>query len=83
MRGLSANDVAINFIERWDFIRNEFFELVEDGFRDSMPTIPSTIKLPSGTTYEAYHSVVSSLTVGGYPSQNSSQNCYCQIVRSL
>jgi len=48
-----------------------------------MPTIPSTIKLPSGTTYEAYHSVVSSLTVGGYPSQNSSQNCYCQIVRSL
>jgi len=82
VKGLPAKDVATNFIDRWEFIRRKY-KLFFDSFNDSMPSLPHNISVPVGGTYEANDDVVNSLTTGGYPSDRSSQNCSCQIVRTL
>ena len=82
VKGLPAKDVATNFTDRWEFIRRKY-KLFLDSFNNSMPSLPHNISVPVGGTYEANDDVVNSLTTGGYPSDRSSQNCSCQIVRTL
>lgn len=87
VKGDAAADVALNFIQRWQWVRQDTVEVFGDGLRNDMPAIPLQIRFlrrPRPDAEAVDDATRKELTPGGLPSPSIlQQKCRCQVVRSL
>ena len=87
LKGDAAADVALNFIQRWQWARQDTVELFGDGLRNDMPEIPMQIRFlrrPNPDAEAVDDKTRKILTPGGLPSSKTlNKKSKCQIVRSL
>jgi len=87
IKGDAAADVALNFIQRWQWARQDTVVGFGDGLRNDMPEIPMHIRFlrrPNPDVEAVDDATRKMLTPGGLPPPNvTTKKCKCQIVRSL
>ena len=87
LKGDAAADVAFNFIQRWNWVRQDTIEVFGDGLRNDMPEIPMQIRYlrrPTPGAEAVDDATRKTVAPGGLPSPNVLHKaCKCQIIRSL